>query len=137
MPEFTLGQRVRVKAEAKTAYDELWWRERDDLGRRVRKSEPGLWEEWGWECVHRPNQGSHVKCLWRRPFPDPQLGVVIGRTYRATGRYLDGIDEESVLCEDKRHTLYQVAFSLHCQYRPLVLPEDVEELAGLSVGVAA
>lgn len=138
MKGFALGQRVRILAEAETAYDEIWYRSTDAEGRPVRESYPNFLADGGYECVHRPNgeRREGVKCLWRRPFSAPREGTIIGRTWRATGHHeLGDYDYGSesyrppTLVPDRRFTIYEVALSLKRRDRAFVLAEDVEALS--------
>ncbi len=132
---FRLGQEVRVKAEATVAYSDFWFKEYDDTEREwTRKVVPAEMEKCGWQCVHGAEKDElHVlfKRLWRRPFEVAQSGVVIGKTYRATGRYYQGYlgEDSDSLSEDKRHTVYEIATSLRVGARFFALPEDMEAMS--------
>ena len=132
MIHITLGQRVRVSAGAWTAYDETWYRIDDK-----RESYPNDFAELGYECVQRPEgePGTNAKCLWRRAFPDgAHEGVIIGRTWRATGNHHPANPYDNYECEpaflavDRRHLCYEVALSLNVHDRVLALAGDVEEV---------
>lgn len=129
---FVLGQRVRVSAKAKTAYDEIWYRSTDEQGRPTRESYPNGLAELGYECVHRPEgeQKNCARCLWRLPFDAPREGVIIGRTYRSTGHWeAGGYDydgaEPNYLSRDRTFALYEVALSLNRNDRVLALVDDI------------
>ena len=138
----TLGQLVRVSAEAMTAYDEQWFRMppvNDDDGAWIHESCPTDWSERGWQCVHTPigRDGQPVKRLWHRPLlSGPREGVIVARTHRATGHWKAGyISREEGDCTpnhlsiDKVFTLYEVSLSLGPKDRVFALVDDIEEAA--------
>jgi hypothetical protein len=130
---FTLGQRVRVSAVARVVYDETWWRTQDGYGRPQRFVHRENWAEEGWVCLHAPHSGSIneriTKKLWHRQLDEPLEGVVIAKSWRATGWYSlanDDLGDPPFLAVDKRHTFYEIAYGLGINARLWAIPADME-----------
>lgn len=132
---FALGQRARVTASAQTAYDNAWIRAEDPYGRPERFVYPQNWAADGWFCLHDPGGGCPEarirKKLWHRPLDVSLEGIVIAKSWRATGWYSeanDDLGDPPFLAIDLRHTFYEVAFSLGKSDRCWALPMDMEPI---------
>jgi hypothetical protein len=135
-----LGQWVLVLAEVVTA------REYQDIfhgksGEKVYYTQgrykKRLFDEDCWEVIHRPMDpapmsGENV-CLMRRTFGMPRSMMVIGRTWRATGQYVEGSGGNDdyrppYLQVDKRHPVLLLRDRLRWQTPLMALERDVVEL---------
>ena len=95
----------------------------------------------GWELVHTPKGGpqSGYKYMYRIRCDVPVIGVIIGYTYRDTGKYrsADYYAEDSdppYLEVDKRHRVWMVATTLRWRQPWLVLEDDLRLLSEEAMG---
>lgn len=113
-----VGQRVRVKAEVKTAYySDLGWRARWDVLGEVpknRKERPTTWR-------------LEEKRLYRRELSPSMEGMIIGRTTRYTGwREYIGAEEGYAFVKHKGYRVYLIGRGLQWR-RPIeALEGDIE-----------
>ena len=80
------GNIVLVKAQVVTSY----------------KPRPEL------QLLHKPTWGNWKKKLYRLEYTWPRIGMVVGKSYRATGSRSNDMDDIQYLSEDKRHPVVMV-----------------------------
>jgi len=80
------GDIVLVKAQVVTSY----------------KPRPDL------QLLHEPSWGNWKKKLYRLEYTHPRIGMVVGKSYRATGNHDDDISGMPYLAEDKRHPVIMI-----------------------------
>ena len=110
------GDIVNIKAYVFTSY-----------GRSV---DEGKIRDFGTN-IHQPKGSGLIKALFRFSFSHPWVGIVLGKSYRATGRYhsVQYDDTLPYLIEDKRHSVIMVQPLDGTQryYEPIpCLEEDLE-----------
>jgi len=124
----SLGQRVLVHAEAKTAYDHEAIMAKDPYWNDCGFKHNPLGE--GWELVEAPKE-LHARGLYRREVAPYREGIIIGYTFRQTGNWEAGFvseDEEAgpYLSVDKRYRVWLVATTLRWRKPLEVLESDLE-----------
>ena len=113
---FELGQQVTVSAYVFTKFLHDW-------DTRWTKGLPD-----DSEMVHQPDPGiGYSKVLIKQRFQKPVSGIIVGYTWRATGK-VHGEWEDAYLQEDKRHKVWLIASNLRYTKPIVALVADITEV---------
>ena len=128
-----LGQWVLVLAEVVTAREQKRAHSLVSYYHQGPRKWPISLKDEGWSVAHRPEcSGDRVVLLWREVSPPCRM-MVIGRTWRATGQYVEGSGGNDdyrppYLQVDKRHPVLLLRDRLRWQTPLMALERDVVEL---------